>query len=59
MGRKQGGHWPDRAGDSQAVDEEGERMSQAQLHARPEPGLGERTCSNEFSVGPQTEGCGS
>lgn len=36
----QGGHWPDGAGDSQAVDEEGERMSQAQLPARPEPGLG-------------------
>lgn len=37
----QGGHWPDRAGDSWAVEEEGGRVSQAQLHARSEPGSGE------------------
>lgn len=29
----QGGCWPDRASDSRAVEEEGERMSQAQLAA--------------------------
>lgn len=38
--RRPGGGWPDRAGDSQAVEEEGERMSQVQLRARLVPGFG-------------------
>lgn len=60
-GRKPGRMQPDGAGESRAVEEEEEEMSQAQLPARPRPGFGgERMCSSEdVSVDAQTESCGS